>query len=77
MSGLRVDTKKRNRNGIAPHNFMLSWLMELLLGFFVLFVILVAVAPEQLMQVLLVIMWGSMGLATVYSVGKAAFSVMS
>ncbi|MCX7184919.1 MAG: hypothetical protein NTW90_06765 [Nitrosospira sp.] len=56
---------------------MLSWLMELLLGFFVLFVILVAVAPEQLMQVLLVIMWGSMGLATVYSVGKAAFSVMS
>lgn len=48
--------------------------MELLLGFFVLFVILVAVAPEQLMQVLLVLMWGSMALATVYSVGKMAIT---
>lgn len=50
--------------------------MELLLGFFVLFVILIAVAPEQLMQVLLVLMFGSMALATVYSVGKMALSAL-
>lgn len=40
------------------------------MGFFVLFLVLVAMAPEQVMQVLLVAMWGSMGIATLYSIGK-------